>query len=58
MTKRPVREIIARDRPLVGHTDDTVRTAAKEMAKHRCRSILVCDGERLRGMPPGPSWRR
>jgi CBS domain-containing protein len=50
MATRPVREIITRDRPLVGRTNDTVRTAAKKMAEHRCGSILVCDGEQLRGI--------
>jgi CBS domain-containing protein len=50
MATRPVREIITRDRPLVGRTKDTVRTAAKKMAEHRCGSILVCDGEQLRGI--------
>jgi CBS domain-containing protein len=50
MPTRPVREIIARDRPLVGRTDDTVRTAAEEMAEHGCNSILVCDGDQLRGI--------
>ena len=50
MPTRPVREIITRDRPLVGHPDDTVRTAAEEMAEHGCGSILVCDGEKLRGI--------
>jgi CBS domain-containing protein len=50
MTTRPVREIITRDRPLVGHPDDTVRTAAEEMAEHGCNSILVCDGGKLRGI--------
>ena len=41
MPTRPVREIIARDRPLVGRTGDTVRTAAEEMAEHGCNSILL-----------------
>ena len=50
MATRPVREIITRDRPLVGRTNDTVRTAAKKMAEHRCGSILVCDGDQLRGI--------
>jgi CBS domain-containing protein len=50
MTTRPVREILTRDRPLVGRTDDTVRAAAAEMAEHRCNSILVCDGGKLRGI--------
>jgi CBS domain-containing protein len=50
MATRPVREIITRDRPLVGHAGDTVRTAAKKMAEHGCGSILVCNGEQLRGI--------
>jgi CBS domain-containing protein len=50
MATRPVREIITRDRPLVGRTNDTVRTAAKKMAEHGCGSILVCDGGKLRGI--------
>ena len=50
MTTRLVREIIARDRPLVGRAGDTVQTAAEEMAEHRCDSILVYDGEKLRGI--------
>ncbi len=50
MATRPVREIITRDRPLVGRAGDTVRTAAKKMAEHGCGSILVCDGGKLRGI--------
>jgi CBS domain-containing protein len=50
MTTRPVREIITRDRPLVGRAGDTVRTAVEEMAEHGCGSILVCDGGKLRGI--------
>ena len=50
MPMRPVREIITRDRPLVGRAGDTVRTAAKKMAEHDCGSILVCNGEQLRGI--------
>src|SRR4051794_19388881 len=50
MARRPVREIIARDQPLVGRVDDTVQTAAEEMAEHCCGSILVCDGGKLRGI--------
>jgi CBS domain-containing protein len=45
-----VREIIQRDRPLVGHPEDTVRAAAVRMAEHRCGSILVCDDDQLRGI--------
>jgi CBS domain-containing protein len=50
MPTRPIREIIAHDRPLVGRSDDTVRTAAAAMAEHGCNSILVCDGEQLKGI--------
>jgi CBS domain-containing protein len=50
MPTRPIREIVTRDRPLVGRADDTVRTAAEEMAEHGCNSILVCDGNKLRGI--------
>ena len=47
MTLQAVREIIPRDRPLVGHCDETVQTATARMAEQRCGSILVCDGEQL-----------
>jgi CBS domain-containing protein len=50
MATRRVREIINRDRPLVGRPDDTVQAAAARMAEHCCGSILVCDGGRLRGI--------
>ncbi len=50
MVTRPVREILTRDRSLVGRTDDTVQAAAAAMAEHRCGSILVCDGDQLRGI--------
>ena len=45
-----VREIIQRDRPLVGAPEDTVHTAAARMAEHYCGSILVCAGAKLRGI--------
>ena len=45
-----VREIIQRDRPLVGRPDDTIREAAARMAEHRCGSILVCADEKLHGI--------
>ncbi len=50
MAKRRVREILQRDRPLVGRPNDTVRAAAARMAAHRCGSILVCEDEKLRGI--------
>jgi CBS domain-containing protein len=45
-----VREIIQRDRPLIGAPEDTVHTAAARMAEHYCGSILVCAGDELRGI--------
>ena len=45
-----VREIIQRDRPLVGAPEDTVGAAAARMAEHYCGSILVCAGAELRGI--------
>src|SRR5687768_6051910 len=50
MATRLVREIIQRNRPLVGRPEDTVQAAAEEMAEHGCGSILVCDGKELRGI--------
>jgi CBS domain-containing protein len=45
-----VRELIQRDRPLVGAPEDTVGAAAARMAEHYCGSILVCAGAELRGI--------
>ena len=50
MATRRVREIINRDRPLIGRPDDTVQAAAARMTECCCGSILVCDGDRLRGI--------
>ena len=50
MSSRPIRECIKRDEPLQGHADHTVFDAAVRMAEARCSSILVCDGDRLRGI--------
>jgi CBS domain-containing protein len=50
MATRCVREITNRDQPLVGRPDDTVQAAAARMAERCCGSILVCDGDRLRGI--------
>ena len=50
MATRPVREILTRDQPLTGRTDDTVQAAAAAMVEHCCSSILVCDGDQLRGI--------
>ena len=50
MPNRPVRECIKRDVALVGKAEDSVQQAARRMAEARCSSILICDGERLRGI--------
>ena len=50
MPNRPVRECIKRDEALVGKAEDTVQQAAKRMAEACCSSILICDGDRLRGI--------
>lgn len=50
MPKRPVRDCLSREEPLVGGAGDTVRHATARMAEHACSSILICDGERLRGI--------
>ena len=50
MSNRPVRECIKRQAALVGAEGDTVEHAAKKMAKACCSSILICDGDRLRGI--------
>jgi CBS domain-containing protein len=50
MATRCVREIINRDQPLIGRPDDTVQAAAARMTECCCGSILVCDGDRLRGI--------
>ena len=50
MAKRCVREIINRDRPVVGRPEDTVQAAAARMAERCCGSILVCEGGELRGI--------
>jgi CBS domain-containing protein len=50
MAMTSVREIITRDQPLVGRINDTVQAAATEMAEHCCGSILVCEGDQLRGI--------
>jgi CBS domain-containing protein len=36
--------------PVVAHPDETVQAAAARMTEHACGSILVCDGDQLRGI--------
>lgn len=50
MLGQPVRDCIVRDEPLCGHPGDTVHDAVARMAEHCCSSILVCEGEQLRGI--------
>ncbi len=50
MPNRPVRECIKRDEALVGKLDETVQQAARRMAEACCSSILICEGDRLRGI--------
>ena len=50
MSNRPVIECIKRDEPLVGSADETVRAVVVRMAEACCSSILLCEGEELRGI--------
>jgi CBS domain-containing protein len=50
MPNRPVCECIRRKEPLVASGGETVRQAAQRMAQACCSSILICDGDRLRGI--------
>ena len=50
MSNRPVIECIKRDEPLLGTADETVRAVVVRMAEACCSSILLCEGEELRGI--------
>ena len=50
MTDRTVRESLRREEVLCGAADETVASAAKRMAEACCSSILICEGEELRGI--------
>ena len=50
MLKHKVRECIRRGEPVVAKPGDTVCAAVKRMAEQACSSILVCEGEELRGI--------
>ncbi len=50
MAKTPVREIIQRDTLVHTAPTTTVKTAADEMAKHRCGSIVVREGGAVVGI--------
>ncbi|MEZ5865112.1 MAG: CBS domain-containing protein [Geminicoccaceae bacterium] len=50
MAKTPVREIIQRDTLVRTAPTATVKAAADEMAKNRCGSIVVMEGEAVVGI--------
>lgn len=50
MSKRPVREVIQRDTLVRADPATTVKAATDKMAKHRCGSILVMEGEAVVGI--------
>lgn len=50
MSKRPVREIIERERLVRVAPDDSVQAAAEAMAGQKCGSVVVMEGERLAGI--------
>ena len=45
-----VHDIMERRRPVVASPEETVRAAAARMTEEACGSVLVCDGDRLRGI--------
>ena len=50
MPKRPVREIIERDRLVAVPPTATVEAAVAEMAEHRCGSVVVIEGDAVVGI--------
>lgn len=50
MPKRPVREIIERDRLVNVAPDSTVKAAVDEMAEHCCGSVVVMEGGAIVGI--------
>jgi hypothetical protein len=47
---RPVRAVVKRRCSVVAQPGETVQAAAARMAAEACGSVLVCDGDRLRGV--------
>ena len=45
-----VRDIMERRRPVVASPKETVQTAAARVTEEACGSVLVCDGDWLRGI--------
>ena len=50
MPDRPVREIIAGQRPVVANAEITVSAAAQLMQQHHIGAVLITEGERLAGI--------
>ena len=50
MPKRPVREIIERDRLVAVVPATTVKAAVGEMAEHRCGSVVVMENDTVVGI--------
>ncbi len=45
-----VHDIMKRRHPVVAGPDETAQAAAARMTEEACGSVLVCDGDRLRGI--------
>ena len=45
-----VHDIMERRRPVVAGPEETAQAAAARMTEEACGSVLVCDGDRLRGI--------
>lgn len=46
----PVRAVVEHRCPVVAEPDDTVQAAVMRMTEEGCGSVLVCDGDELRGI--------
>ena len=50
MPRRLVRDIMKRRSPVVARMEETAQVAAARMTEQACGSVLVCDGDELRGI--------
>ena len=50
MRRRLVRDIMKRRPPVVARTEETAQVAAARMTEQACGSILVYEGDELRGI--------
>jgi CBS domain-containing protein len=48
--ERLVHDIMEHRRPVVARPEETAQAAAARMTEEACGSVLVCDGDRLRGI--------